>query len=156
MVLPSGEEVTIHVYRPGAVLPMVLVLAEVANRFYFETISLVELKSVAVGPVLAFVKQNPDVLLNLAKRFSKAVDGLVTRLEHTLSQSARARVARLLVYWAEKFGGKRFTHRDIASWTGLTRETVSRELGLLKSRGFIANQTTIIDIAGLRKESLGH
>lgn len=160
-VSPSGEEVLLHFYRPGSVFPLMVVLAEEANRFYFETTSSVELKTAPVGRVLGFIKQNPELGWEFLQRFSRAINGLALRLEETLSQKTEGRVAHLLLYLAQKFGtevkgkgvvmGLKLTHRDIASFIGVSRETVSRELSRLRTLGLIADQTTITNMKGIKK-----
>lgn len=162
-VLPNGEEVTVHFYRPGSVFPLMLVLAQVDNRFYFETITPVELKTAPVARVLRFVKENPELGWEFLGRFARAIDGLAFRLEQTLSQKTSGRVAHLLLYLAQRFGtevkgkgvviGLKLTHRDIASFIGASRETVSRELSRLKALGLITDQTTITNMNGLKGRS---
>lgn len=160
-VSPSGEEVTLHFYRPGSVFPLMLVLAQVDNRFYFETTTPVELKTAPVARVLRFVKENPELMWEFLGRFTRAINGLAFRLEQTLAHKTGERVGYLLLYLAQRFGtevkgkwvvmGLKLTHRDIASFIGVSRETVSRELSRLKALGLIADQTTITDMKGLKK-----
>lgn len=133
-VTPSGEEITVHIYRPGSFFPIVLVLAGVPNRFYFTAVSDVEVRAAPTIEVLAFLKDSPEALFDLTTRLAKAIDGLATRIEHGLPLRAHDRVRRLLAYWTKKFGDKRLTHKEIASWLGLSRETVSREMKKLKKK----------------------
>lgn len=131
---PRGEEITIHLYRPGSFFPMALVLAGAANRFYFEADSGVTMKEAPVGHVLKFIREDTNALFDLTTRLSQAIDGLATRIEHGLPLRARERVENLLVYLTERFGEKRLTHKEMASWLGVSRETVSREMSKLRAK----------------------
>lgn len=156
-----GEgEVTIHIYREGAVVPLALVLAGVKNRFYFEAMGPVTVRRTAVGVGLRKIEDDEMVLKELLRRFAQATLGLATRIEYVLGERSGRRVAGLLVYLAERFGEKRggktviklaLTQREIASWVGLARETVSRELKRLKAKGLIVDHKTIINLAKLKR-----
>lgn len=155
VISPTGVEVTIHIFQPVSFFPTMLLFSSAPNRFYFETASPVELKKAPAERVLALVSNNPQIMLDLITRFSVAIDGLSNRLEYLLSEQAENRLSTLLIYLSEKFGDKtkkgitvqlKLTHRDIASWVGLSRETVSRKLSLLKKRNIISSAEGLIII----------
>jgi len=153
----NGEELTINVFRPNSFFPIMLVLANQPNKYFFQAKTDVAIFKAPTKEVLEFLKLNPDVLLDLAKRFSAAILGLSTRVEELSFYQAKNRVSSLLLYLAEKFGGTKngktvikllLTHQDLASWTSLTRETVSRQLEQLSKAGLInynRHSITILD-----------
>lgn len=153
----GGEELIINIFRPFSFVPIMLILANQSNKYFFEAQTDVTAFMAPTEKVIEFLKQNPDVLLDLTKRFSAAIIGLTTRIEEISFNQASNRIASLLLYLAQKFGetkGKKITinlsltHQDLASWTSLTRETTSRQLEYLSSLGIISysrNSITILD-----------
>lgn len=156
----DGHEVTIHLFRPGAFFPMMLAFNGIENRYTFQAASRVQLWRAKPEDVIAFLKQEPDVLLDLAMRFSKGLDGLATRLETTLYERTHQQLISLLLYLASRFGVSEknavridlaLTHSDLASWLGTQRETVSRSMEALKKGGLISYEKTTITIKSLKK-----
>ena len=146
-ITAKGEEVVIHIFHPGSFFPIMLVLAESANRFYFETMTNVEVKIAPPDKVVNFLKANPEVLFTLTQRLSKGLNGIVTRLEETLSNSVKERLASFLGYLSNHFGkdvrgGRQITltlsHQDISSWLGVARETVTRQMKSLQKSKIIS------------------
>jgi CRP-like cAMP-binding protein len=146
LISEEGEEVTIHIYRPEAFFPIMLLVTETPNRYYFEATTEVEGFRQSPQKVLEFVKDNPDVLMDLTNRFAQAVIGLSKRIETLTIGSVYAKVLALLFYLAIKFGEEKegriiinlpLTHQDISAWTGAKRETVSRQMEKLTAEGII-------------------
>lgn len=161
----EGNDITIHVFKPGSFFPSMLALSGQTNKYTFETITDVTMYQVSKEKVLAFLQAEPTVLFDLAKRLSMGINGLVTKMEHILFSSVHQKVTSLLVYLATHFGDPQnntikitlqLTHDDIASWVGSQRETVSRAMEKLKKDGIIsytANIITITSLAKLEKET---
>ena len=90
---------------------------------------------------------------------------MATRVEGLTFDTAYRKVESLLLYFAKKFGEKKgkdtiidypLTHREIASWIGSARETVSLEIEKLKKNGIITvtKRTILIkDMKKLEKEA---
>jgi CRP-like cAMP-binding protein len=84
------------------------------------------------------------------------------RLHSLLSRTVESRVAEFLVMAAERHGipdsrgtliGVKFTHQEIASYVGSTRETVTLVLGDFKRAGIVTTdhrRVVVRDPAGLR------
>ena len=85
------------------------------------------------------------------------------RIDALLTRSVESRVAEFLLDASSRHGipdsrgiliGVKFTHQEIASYVGSTRETVTLVLGAFKRGGLITTdhrRVVIRDIAGLRK-----
>lgn len=155
LISEDGDEVTIHLYQPEAFFPVMLVMTQTPNRYYFEASTDVETYRQIPEKVLAYIKENPDVLLDLTNRFAYAVLGLSKRIETLVIGSAYAKVISLLSYLGSKFGEDRgqeiviklgLTHQDIAAWTGAKRETVSRQMEKLTTDGIIGLEKHLIVI----------
>jgi len=154
----DGNEITIHIFKPSSFFPMMLVVGEVENPFYFEAADSVEVFKAPTADVVKFVKSEEDVLFDLTKRFALGLNGLAKRIEKLMYEDAFSRVTSLLLYLAGKFGEKGesgitiklpLTHQDIASWVNLTRETTSRQLEKLTQQKIISYHQTLVTIKNL-------
>lgn len=161
----DGEELTLHIFKPMSFFPLMLVLSNSPNKYYFEAVSKTGVLRCPTEEVLAFIKQENDVLFDLTSRFAKGLVGLADRLEELTLGSSHYRICSLLIYLASRLGKKSkagieielsLAHRDIASWVGTTRETASRQLKQLVKKKIISykkGRFIILDFAGLRKEA---
>jgi len=159
----SGEEVIIHIFRPSAFFPIMLVLGGATNRFYFQALTKIKVKTSPRDKVIEFLKKEPASLYDLTVRFAKGLDGLSTRLESLLGEKAQDRIISLLLYLSEKFGKEThegikinlpLSHQEIAKWVGLERETVTRQLKALNDKGLIKykrRKIIVADAKGLTK-----
>lgn len=155
LLIEDGEDITLHLFRPTSYFPMMLAMSNVPNKYFFEAKSAVEVRKCPTHEVIAFVKREPAVLFDLATRFSNGLNSMLAKIENAMFTSAYKKVASLLLYLGTHFGSVKgenivislpLTHTDIASWTGLQRETVSRQLEKLRRKGIITtkNQEIII------------
>lgn len=111
--------------------------------------------------VFEFVKANPDVMLDLLSRLYRGVEGVLGRMVHLMSSNASSRLMYELLLNARRFGKTDkaghhlgLSEGDLAARTGLTRETVSREIHKLKDIGLIKVEKqglVITDIEALEK-----
>jgi CRP/FNR family transcriptional regulator len=142
-------------FRPGSFFPLMSVLGESKNEFTFEAISTAAVFMRKRAHIREFLTSNPDVLLDVTERLLSGMEGLLHRLTLLSTQSAYERVTSLLVYVARSIGvsepeGVRIpiflSHKDIASWVGTTRETVSLQMETLKKYGriYYAGRTLFI------------
>lgn len=138
-ITQNGEESTLHIFTEGASIPLMLILADRENQYYFETMDEVIAYKAPVEKVIAFIKEHNDVAFDLSVRFAKGLTGMLMKADSVLFSTAFHKVISALLYFSEKFGedapGTTYTkitipltHHDIASWVGLQRETVSRQL----------------------------
>ena len=143
---PDGERLTVQIFKQYSFIPLVLFLSGKNNKYYFQAINATEVRSAPVEDVIAFIKENPDVLFDLTTRLSQAVAGLLQKIELNTFDNSYSRVLSMLIHLGVKYGEKRgeeykisllLSHSDIASMLGLRRETVSRKLALLRKNGII-------------------
>jgi len=164
-ISPTGSEVIVNVFKPPAFFPMSWAINHAPNRYFFKAEEPTTVHVVPAADALAFVKDNPDVLLDLLSRLYKGLDGLLGRVVHLMSGSARSRLLYELIVESRR-GGKEqdngdvvltINETDIAARTGLTRETVSREMQHLKDQTWVSiapGGITIRNLAAL-KNALG-
>jgi CRP-like cAMP-binding protein len=160
-----GEEVILNVFGEHAFFPMSWAINRTPNHYFYKTEEETELHIIPADDALEYVKANPDVLLDLLSRVYRGLDGLFGKLSHLMAGSARSRLIYEIIIECRRFGedqgkGKyilKNSEVDLAARSGLSRETVSREMQKLKDRGWItlSNKNIVVeDIANL-EQTLG-
>lgn len=158
-----GEEVILNIFKPPAFFPMSLAINKVANPYIYEADSPVQLRLAPANEVVAFIKDNPDVMFDLLSRVYRGTDGLLGRMAHLMGSSAKSRLIYELLLEGRRFGKPasdgsckvKITEKDLGSRAGLSRETVSRELGKLKKEKLVTTSQkdiNITNVAALEKK----
>ncbi|HSW89089.1 MAG TPA: Crp/Fnr family transcriptional regulator [Candidatus Saccharimonadales bacterium] len=165
-VTEDGEEITHHIFKPISYFPIMLVLSDMPNKYVFTAMEALEVQKAPTDKVITFLEHEPDVLFDLTKRFSTGLSKLLTKNEQMLFKDAYTKVASILVYLAKRFGEEKdnqivitipLTHTDLASWLGMQRETVSRQIEKLQKKEAIqykGSQLTITNLEILEQESI--
>ncbi|CAN5398564.1 Crp/Fnr family transcriptional regulator [soil metagenome] len=156
-----GDEVTVNIFKPAAFFPMSWAINHTPNQYFYRTEEPTILHVVPADKALEFVKANPDVMLDLLSRLYHGIDGLLGRMVHLMSGTARSRVMYELIIECRRFGINekanayelKVSEVDLAARSGLSRETVSREISKLKEQKIIATGSKLIveDLAELEK-----
>lgn len=152
-----GEEIVLNLFKPGAFFPMSFALNGGVSDFIFEADSDIELQPCPAAEAVKFVRDNPDVLLDLLARVYRGMDSLLGRITQLTGGSAKSRLIFELTVTAKRFGqpdgrgGYRLdiSEKDLAARAGLSRETVSREMQKLKGLGLAEYDAGHIMIADL-------
>lgn len=150
----KGVQVTLTVFKPGSFFPMHWAMHETKNRYFFEALTDIDVWVAPRKQVLSFIKKHPDVLYDLLSRVFRGLDGVMERMSYTVSDTAAHRLVFELLIAAKRFGqtsadktiSLHVTEKDIAHQTGLTPETISREMKKLKQKGFVHISKTGITI----------
>jgi len=157
-----GDELTLNIFRAGGFFPMLWALTSIDNKYFFSADSSVIIRVVPIPDMLAFLKSNPDELFNLLVRVYIGIDGVLGRLVRLMSSSAQSRLLYELVIECRRFGDRladgsyeiKINENDLASRSGLSRETVSREMQKV-NRGHILkvgrNSIIILDAQQLEE-----
>lgn len=161
----KGDEVVVNVFEHPSFLPMPWLLNGTRNQYFFEAFTPVTVRIAPGDDVLNFIKKNHDVTLDLLQRLYRGVDGIQRRMTHLMGGSARSRVLFELVLECKRFGKKQKNgtyilemHEDeLASRSGLARETISRHLSKLNHGTFITVTHKEIIVKNLQRleEELG-
>lgn len=157
-----GHEVIVTIFKPNAFFPMSYALNRTPNKYFYKTETDTVLHVVPIDDALAFVKENPDVLIDLLSRLYEGVDGILGRIVHLMSGTAQSRLMYELIIECHRFSKDNGTGSyilsssevDIAARSGLSRETVNREMHKLKESGFvtISNEGILVtDISAMQK-----
>lgn len=155
----DGRELTLNIYKSGAYFPMFWAMTDIPNAFYFQAITDAQLFCAPKEKVLAFIRKNPDALLELTTRILTGVNVLLNNIEYILSGSSSNRVAAAILLCARRFGensaGKMtikvpLIHQDIANLAGLTRETTSMIISGLQKQEILARSGRFLVVLDMK------
>lgn len=162
----EGEELTLIIYKPDDIFPIVWAINDLPNEYHFEAVTAAEVYRAPREKFLIFMRENPNVFFELTSKILIRFKGVLQRMEYLVFGNAYNKVASILLICAERFGGKEgskiiiqvpLTHKDIANLLGVTRETTSLEIKKLARKGIIDYQGRLIVVKNpraLEKESL--
>lgn len=148
-ITADGQEVVVSLFKGGSFFPMNWAINDKLNKFYFETMEESVLWRAPRKAVLEYIQQDPEILFDLLSRLYSGMDGVLQRMVFLMSGTAYQRVINELIILARRFG-KEFLkdgsfeveiavlEKDIAAESGLTRETVSREIKQLKNKKLVS------------------
>lgn len=151
----KGDELVVNVFKPISFFPMASAINESQNNYFFEAMTEIELHKAPKDDVVTFIKANPDVLYDLISRVYKGTDGLLTRMVYLMAGKAYTRLITELLIYGKRFGEGttnieiHLSERDLATYSGMARETVSREMKVLKDKGLILMHKNLIIIRDL-------
>lgn len=144
-VSDDGHSVIVNIYKQSSFFPMQWAINHRLNQYFFEAITSVQLRLAPADEVTGFLKDNVDVLYDLLGRVYSGMDGLLRRMAHLMASKASIRVLFELITECKRFAQQQkngsyvipMHSYELADIAGLSRETVSRELALLKKEHFI-------------------
>jgi CRP-like cAMP-binding protein len=161
---PKGEILYLHVFRPGSCFPMMWLLTDVKHRYFYEAITPVSVKKAPAEAVMKLMDRHPEILEYFTERLLLGMNGLLTRLESLVLDTAYTKTALLFIFFARMFGkreGKKvyidipLSHQQIGTWIGTARETATLAAEALRRKGFIRYRNRrydIPDLSALEKE----
>lgn len=158
IISKKGEELVVNIFKPISFFPMSWAINQSLNIYYYEALDDLEIWKAPREKVIEFIKTNPDVLFNLMSRVYKGTDGILMRMAYLMSGEAYERVVTELLITAKRFGKPygeavelNISEKDIASHAGMARETVSREMKILKDKGIVIFSKNILTIKNIKR-----
>ncbi|UXP30883.1 Crp/Fnr family transcriptional regulator [Reichenbachiella agarivorans] len=143
----SGKEVVKSILNPGSVFGEKALSGEEIRTEYAQVVtSDTKVKAFIVEDVLEASHHNAQLNQKVIDILAKKLETLEKRLESITSKDSRTRVVDFLRDLAIESGQKvgfetliknNFTHKDIASLTGTSRQTVTTTLNHLKDKNII-------------------
>lgn len=164
VISKKGDEIVVNMFRPISFFPMSWAINDTPNAYFFEALTNVSVILAPRNKVINFIKSNPEILYDLMSRVYRGIDGILTRMTYLLAGNAYAKLIMELMIHAKRFGKKtdniikvEISEKDLASQTGMTRETVSREIKVLKNKGLVefSKHHLLIKDLHLLEEELG-
>lgn len=155
----KGDEMVVNIFKPISFFPMSWAMNDAPNSYYFEAVTDLEVWKTPKEKAIAFLKDNPDILYDLLSRVYRGTDGLLMRMAYLMSGNAYTSLIAELLISAKRFGEKtkegtievKLSGKDLATHAGMTRETVSRELAILKKKGLVVFSKGMITITDMQK-----
>lgn len=150
----NGQKIMLNIFKPSAFFPMSWAINHTPNLYFFEALSDIECQIAPAEHVVDFLRLNPDVTFDLLGRAYKGTDGLLKRLNEAMIGTAKSRLMLELSISLYRFGelnadGSRTLQiktTDLATRTGMSRETISRELKKLTEQKIIATHNGHITV----------
>lgn len=154
----NGTELVVNIFKPISFLPMSWAINSTNNKYFFEAITDLEVYIAPRNDTIRFIKENPDVLFDLIRRVYKGTDGILNRMTHLMSGNAYARIITEIIIQSERFGiyenddiRLNISEAELAALSGMTRETVSREIKKLKDKNFVSYNAHELIVHSLKK-----
>jgi CRP-like cAMP-binding protein len=140
----EGKEVTLNILGPGDIFGEMAVLLSSPRSSDVLSLTPVTISCFPATDFIALVQSEPLVGLRLAQLLAKRLQQVNRRLRMR-EADATARVVDILLFLGENRGKAgaigmeipKLPHQEIASLSGLTRETVNRVLSKLEQKGLI-------------------
>lgn len=140
-----GDEMIVNIFRAPSFFPMSIAINNIQNKYFYKTEEQAEVHIAPGEDAVRFVMDNPDVMFDLLSRLYFGLEGISERLLHLMSGTAKSRLLHELIIECRRFGKKQdddsylltASETDLAARSGLSRETVSREMRKLKSQGLV-------------------
>lgn len=140
----EGNRSIVNIFKPYAFFPLQVAVNDAVVGYFFEADTATEVYQVDPTKVHDFLLQEPDVMYDVLSRICRGLDGLLGRTTQLLNGNAKSRVLYELSILSQRFGKATtdgieisITAGRLAEMTGLTRETVSRSLKILRQAGLV-------------------
>jgi CRP-like cAMP-binding protein len=123
----------------------------------------VQVLAVAPSSFTAFLERNPKAMLVLLQTVTRRLRDADRKRVEFSAQDSIGRVAARLVELAERYGAQDsdgvridlpLSQEELASWTGCSREAVSKALQTMRDLGWLATgrrRITLIDLQAMRR-----
>src|SRR5690606_16084200 len=72
----AGNKLVVNRFKPKAFFPMSWAINRTPNPYFYSAATSVSVRYVAADTVMSFIKQNPDVALDLLSRVYSGTDGI--------------------------------------------------------------------------------
>ncbi len=142
----TGIELTLQILKPITYFPLIWAINGAPNIYFYKALTSVEVGRAPKEQVVSFIKDKPDIILELMSKLLGDYAETLSRIEHLVFSDAYRRVISVLLYIAKHFGKEtkqgivvnhRFTQQDIATLVGVTRETASIEIGKIEKKKLV-------------------
>lgn len=163
----EGRDVVLAIRGPGELIGEMAALGGIRRTATAIAVDDVEVGYLEARGLREFLSEHPAAALVLVRMLIRRwADADRDRIS-LATQDSVGRLANRLLELAANHGSQTehgvrielsLSQDELASWTGATRETVSRALRLMRSLGWIATDhraITILDAAALRERSGG-
>lgn len=155
-ILPDGTQRIVRLLRKTDVFGLEATISE-NYQHTAAVLQKTEVCRLPVDTVKQLSQRRPQLFHELMARWHRALSDADLWITELSTGSARVRVARFLLWLAERGCGERcelFSREDLGAILGLTTETASRTMAELKRQGFISEPKTnqfLLDVPNLKR-----
>lgn len=153
----SGEEQIVSFHGPGDIFPLPWIFDKTSNTlFYYEAVTDCEVLTLPKKDLLHIIGENPHLYKEVFDYFVNKHTGLLLRVTALEQTRAQEKIMFTLYYLLFHYGREikpdiytidiKLTQPMIASLVGLTRETITKTLSQLRTRGIIQYKGPIYTI----------
>ncbi len=159
---PSGKRLTMALRGPGEMFGEMALVGEHRRRHQAVAVEDGVIVRVGRGQCLAWLREHPDILLQLLELFGLWIRDLEEIIEDLAFRDISSRLSRQLLRLSHEYGVKtkegivisfRLTHRDLAEMIGSARENTTMTLNRFEREGILGKrryQIIIKDLEGLK------
>ncbi|MDB5167689.1 MAG: hypothetical protein JWN26_834 [Candidatus Saccharibacteria bacterium] len=154
-----GDEVIINKFGPPTYFPMSLVInASKKTDYIYEADEDIEIKAIKKGEVLIFLHSHPQVVMDLFSNLYHVLDEVISRYVLAATKNAKARLIFSIISECKKFAITddngiyllKISESELAAISSLSRETVSREMTVLKREQLLSSGRRSIQVGSMR------
>lgn len=151
----EGAELTLNIFSANSVIPLSELYDESMDRYYYESLTPVEVLRVTKAVFFENLDKDVDALKELNHQLATYTNNKLRKLESRIFDNAYKQLIFVLIELASQLGDKDsnkviikywFTHQDLATIAGLSRERVTKQMNELTKKGLIGYKERFIVI----------
>jgi CRP-like cAMP-binding protein len=162
-ITSSGEERVVALYGKGDVFPLTWVLGETSNTlFYYDALTDVRLMAVPKPIFMSTLMKDTELLSAMLRFVGNQYTALLLRVTGLEQSRAVEKIGFTLYYLLFRYGEEKKSGEYVvdikisqillASFVGLTRESIVKNLKILKDKGVIDYDKSIYTINKVKLE----
>lgn len=147
-VKTSGEESIAALFTKGDIFPLPWLFSTTSNTlFYYEAMGDVRVSCIPKDEFHTTISKDPAILKEVLQYINKQYTAMLVRITGLSQSRAIEKISFTFYYLLFRYGIEsangvykidlKLSHSMIASLTGLTRESTTTNLGVLKAKGII-------------------
>lgn len=143
----DGHQILLNMMETGELFGEIALLDGRARTASAAAIEEVDLLCIHRNHFLPYLQSNPELILAMLALLCERLRWTSTLIEDSAFLSVPARLAKRLLYLADRYGkaeedgvriALRLSQRDLASMIGATREVVNKQLAAWRNEGLIS------------------
>lgn len=163
----EGKEQILRVLRDGDFFGELSIFSDIhTSNFTAQAIKDTTICTLTRGKMNIIIKENPEISLKILESLSRRIASTENLAQHLSAGNADSRTAFVLLELAEKYGVTGsggitlklpLNREELASYAGLTRETLSRKLSGFEKKGIIkslGNKSILLIDPGFLEDSI--
>jgi len=159
----KGQDLTLNLFKPGSFFPLMNGLLDVPNSYAFVCVTECVGFKAPLSKVKEYLQSDPMVAYSVMLRLLSGLHGMLQKTEKLMQGDALSLLIQTLLTLGERFPDSdnestikiTLTHQQLAELTGLSRETVTRELSHLRQEKLIEisqHRIRLLDMEALRSK----